>query len=181
MAEIPILETERLILRDLRESDLDPFAAMMADEEVARHIGGALTRAEAWRYIATVLGHWILRGYGLWAVERKADRAFLGRVGLINPEGWPGLEVGWALARPYWGQGYATEAGRASLRFAFETQPADALISVIHPDNRASQKVAERLGETRGERITAAFVGKTHEVDIWRIARRDWASSNRAR
>jgi len=55
------------------------------------------------------IGHWTLRGYGTWAVERKSDGAFIGRVGLINPEGWPGLEVGWTLGKPYWGQGYATE------------------------------------------------------------------------
>jgi RimJ/RimL family protein N-acetyltransferase len=85
---IPTLQTERLLLREMRESDLDAFASFMADEDVVRYLSGVtMTRDEAWRSIATGLGHWHLRGYGTWAVERKSDGAFMGRVGLINPEG----------------------------------------------------------------------------------------------
>jgi RimJ/RimL family protein N-acetyltransferase len=92
-----------------------------------------------------MLGHWTLRGFGLWAVNRKSDGIFIGRVGLYYPDGWPGLEVGWVLARPYWGHGYATEAASASRDYGFKNYPVPNLISVIHPDNLASQRVAERL------------------------------------
>lgn len=148
MAGIPTIETERLLMRTWREEDLDPYAAMCADRKVMRYIGSGrpLDRDEAWRQIATFLGHWDLRGYGLWAVETKADRSFVGRVGLWRPEGWPGLELGWTLARAHWGRGYATEAGRASMEFAWTELRAAELISLIQPDNEASRRVAERLG-----------------------------------
>ncbi|MGE5617593.1 MAG: GNAT family N-acetyltransferase [Candidatus Woesearchaeota archaeon] len=147
MPTAPTIETERLVLRAWREDDLDPYAAMCADPEVMRYIGSGrvLDREEAWRQIAIFLGHWELRGYGLWALEAKAERSFVGRVGLWQPEGWPGLELGWTLARPHWGQGYATEAGGASMEFAWAHLNAAKLISLIQPENRASRRVAERL------------------------------------
>ena len=108
---IPRLETERLIMREWRNSDLDAMAAILVDPKVMRYLSGEpLVRNDAWRNLASAAGHWVLRGYGTWAVERKSDGALIGRVGLIQPEGWPGLEVGWTLGRPYWGQGYATES-----------------------------------------------------------------------
>ena len=171
MVEIPTLETERLIMRAWRESDLDAYAAMMGHEDIGRFLGGPLSRPDAWRSLAGMLGHWVLRGYGLWAVDRKSDGALVGRVGLINPEGWPALEVGWTLARPYWGQGYATEAARAALRHAFAITDLAQMISLIHPENRASQKVAERLGEVKGGRTTVYFNGKTHEAEMWTVGR----------
>jgi len=172
---IPQLETERLILRGFRESDLDSWAEFLADPEVVRFLWGKpQARSDAWRAMATTLGHWVLRGYGMWAVERKSDGAFVGRVGMLNPEGWPGLEVGWTLGRPYWGQGFATEAARAAMRFAFLTQPADRLISCIDPENKASQAVAIRLGESKGQPHMLTIGGESINVDIWSISREDW-------
>ena len=144
-----VLETERLLLRQFRESDLDDFARMCADPESMRYIGEGrtLNRAEAWRSIAFFLGHWRLRGYGLWAAEEKSTGQFLGRVGLYYPEGWPVLEVGWSIDRQRWGEGFATEGGRAAIRWAFENLDIERLSSVIHPDNAASIRVAEKLGE----------------------------------
>jgi len=142
------IETARLRLRQFREADLDAYAAITADVEVMRWVGGgAFSRADAWRNIAYLLGHWRLRGYGLWAIEEKASGRLLGRAGLYRPEGWPGLEVGWLLARDAWGNGYATEAGRAALEVGFGTLGADHIVSVIHVDNAASIRVALRLGE----------------------------------
>ena len=146
---IPRLETGRLVLRELREGDLDEYAAMMADPEVVRYLGDArtLTRDEAWRSIAMLVGHWHLRGYGMWAVtERESDR-MIGRVGFFYPEGWPGFEVGWTFGRGTWGKGYATEAARRVLAYGFGEMGRKEIISVIHPDNQASIRVAEKIGE----------------------------------
>jgi RimJ/RimL family protein N-acetyltransferase len=147
--EVPRLDTARLVLRPWHDDDLDGYAAMCADAAVMRHMGdgSTLDRADAWRQMAMFVGHWQLRGYGMWAVEERDTGRFIGRVGLHRPEGWPGLEVGWMLARHTWGRGYATEAGRASLEHAWNVVGADHVISVIAPDNVASVRVAERLGE----------------------------------
>jgi RimJ/RimL family protein N-acetyltransferase len=146
---IPELRTERLLLRGLRADDLDAYAAMYADPEVMRFLedGHPLDRAAAWRSIAVHLGHWSLRGFGQWALVENVSGDLVGRAGLWEPEGWLGLEVGWSLARPHWGHGYATEAGRAALAFAFGELGADHVISVIRPDNHLSVRGAERLGE----------------------------------
>lgn len=142
------IETDRLLLRPFRETDLDIYAAIMADPEVMRFMDGPQDRTAAWRGMAGCLGHWALRGYGLWAAEERASGELIGRIGLINPEGWPGLEVGWLLARSHWRRGYATEGARAALGHAFDVLQADHVISLINPHNAASIRVAERLGES---------------------------------
>jgi RimJ/RimL family protein N-acetyltransferase len=146
-----ILETQRLLLRPFRESDLDAYARLCADPEVMRYIGAGqpLSRADAWRAMAFFLGHWELRGYGMWAAADKNTGALLGRIGLHNPEGWPALEVGWVLDRSRWGEGLATEGGGAAMQFAFEQLACPHISSVIHPANTASIHVAEKLGMTR--------------------------------
>jgi len=142
-----ILETERLILRPFREADLDAYAAMTGDPEVMRHLGsGPMSRSDAWRNMATILGHWTLRGFGMWAVEDREAGELVGRVGCWKPEGWPGLEVGWMLRRSSWGRGFATEAARASVDFAFDRLKERHVISMIHGENLPSIRVARRLG-----------------------------------
>lgn len=143
------LETERLILRMWREDDdFETYAQMCADLEVMRYLGGkTFSRMEAWRHMAFLIGHWHLRGYGHWAVEEKASGRFIGRIGFLNPEGWPGFEIGWTLGREHWGKGYATEGARRALEYAFTELDQDHVISLIHPENRGSIRVAERLGE----------------------------------
>jgi RimJ/RimL family protein N-acetyltransferase len=174
---IPQLETERLIMRGPSAQDFEPFAAMMADPDVARYIAPApMERTDAWRALSSAIGHWTMRGYGGWTVLRKSDGAFVGRVGMIHPEGWPGLEIGWTLAKAHWGQGFATEAAAAAIRYAFLTQPVTRLISNIDPENVASQAVATRLGETKGERLALRIGGKDYPVDVWAITREAWRS-----
>jgi RimJ/RimL family protein N-acetyltransferase len=174
-----VLETQRLRLRGWTENDFEPYARMMSDPDVARFIGGAMSRNDAWRSMATIVGHWALRGYGFWVVERKTDGAFLGRIGLWRPEGWPGLEVGWALDRPYWGDGYATEAACAALEHGFRSHPVDKLISLIDPENRPSQRVAGRLGETKGAPATIVLFGNSFSLDVWEITRDQWRAVRR--
>ena len=143
------LETERLILRNWREDDFEAYASLCADPQVMRYLGGkTLDRTEAWRHMAMMIGHWQLRGYGLWAVEEKATGQFAGRIGFLNPEGWPGFELGWTLKREFWGKGYATEGARRALEYAFKELDKQHVISLIHQENLSSMRVAERLGET---------------------------------
>ncbi len=142
------LETERLKLRQFVETDLDAYARICADPESMRYIGPGtpLSRAEAWRSMAQLLGHWELRGYGLWAVEEKRTGTFVGRIGLIYPEGWPAIEVGWLIDRDRRGEGFATEGGRAAMQFAFDRLNLEHISSVIRPQNAPSIRVAEKLG-----------------------------------
>lgn len=175
---IPILETERLWLRPFRESDLDDYAAMCADPEVVRHLaGGLFTREAAWRHMVFLVGHWQFRGSGMWAVEEKETGAFAGRIGFAHPEGWPGFELAWALARRFWGRGYATEGAKAALDYAFTATPYERVISLIRPENRASIRVAERLGE--GLEGRTELLGK--EFLVYGIGRKDWLAAGNER
>ena len=164
------LETPRLILRMFREDDFEPYyARVCADADVMRYLGDGrpLTRSEGWRQLAMILGHWQLRGYGLWAVEERATGELVGRIGLFNPEGWPGFEIGWVLAKASWGRGYATEGARRALDHALTDMGHDHVISLIYPDNAASIRVAERIGE-RLEGHTYLF---GHEALIYGVRR----------
>ena len=169
------LETERLRLRWFRETDYEQFALMCADPEVMRFLGGQpLTPMEAWRQMAAIMGHWYFRGYGIWAVEEKNSGKLLGRIGCMNPAGWPGFELGWTLGRDSWGKGYATEGARRALAYAFTEMDRDHVISCIAPDNVNSIKVAQRLGETvEGE---TELLGKT--VYLYGISRDRWKSTS---
>jgi RimJ/RimL family protein N-acetyltransferase len=153
---IPRLETERLLLRAFEESDLDAYAAMTADAEVMRFMGrGPFDRASAWREIALYRGHYELRGYSHWALELRETGELVGRCGPWRPEGWPALEVGWLLGREHWGKGFATEAARAALAYAWAELGAERVISLVAPGNERSARVARRLG---GEPSGSAFV-----------------------
>lgn len=162
-----VIETERLRLRPFREEDLDAYAALCADAEVMRFLGGPLSREGAWRQIAYFLGHWQLRGFGMLAAEERDSGRLVGRIGFLMPEGWPGFEVGWTLARAYWGRGYATEGARAAITHAFDALDRDHVVSLIDPENTPSLRVAERLGERPEGRATV--VG--HEVIVYGIDR----------
>ena len=142
------LETARLRLRQFSEADLDAYAVMCADPDVMRYLGTGVTmnRGETWRAIAGMLGHWQLRGYGMWALESRQTGELVGRAGFINPEGWPGFELGWVLGKAHWGKGYATEAAREAQRYAYEVLKRDRFISLIRHANTPSIRVAERLG-----------------------------------
>jgi len=156
-------------MRGPDEDDLDAWAELHADFEVMRWLGRdrALDREESWRELCYMLGHWTLRGFGQWVLLEHATGELVGRAGLYRPEGWPGLEVAWTLARRYWGNGFATEAGQASIEWAFGQLGADRVISLIAPSNERSRRVAERLG--------AAYEGRTrvrgHVVQVYGVDR----------
>jgi RimJ/RimL family protein N-acetyltransferase len=143
------LETERLFLRPFRNEDHAAYAAMCADPEVMKYLGTGVTQTagEAWRAMASMLGHWQLLGYGMFAAEVKATGELAGRVGFLDPPGWPGFELGWVLGRAHWGKGYAIEGARACLDYAFGPLQRERVISLIRPANERSIRVAERLGE----------------------------------
>jgi RimJ/RimL family protein N-acetyltransferase len=164
------LETPRLRLRPPEGADLDAFVEIHEDPEVLRYlttVGQTSGRAAGWRIIAMLLGHWQLRGYGHWTVIERASNQIIGRVGPWYPEGWPGIELGWIIRRTHWNLGFATEAARAARDHAFTVTGAPTLISMIHPDNVASIRVAEKLGATLGRRD--AFGGCA--VLIYELAR----------
>jgi len=110
-------------------------------------------RGRSWRHLAFLWGHWPLGGCGMWVVEHRETGAFVGVAGFSEPDGWPGCELSWKLARLWWGHGYASEAARAALGFAFDVLQRDRVISLIHPENHASIRIAERIGERLLRRI----------------------------
>lgn len=166
---VPVLTTERLRLRGFEEKDLDAYAAMLADPEVVKFLGDGkpLNRVDAWRQIAMILGHWTLRGFGLWAVEERATGTLLGRIGCHEPEGWPGFEIGYTLGRPHWGRGFAQEGARAALHYARSVLHRSEIISIIRPANVGSIGVATALGAVRS--ATVDFFGAPS--DIYRYPR----------
>lgn len=161
---IPTLETDRLYLRSFTPEDFEAYAAMRADMRFMQFLaaGKPDSKAETWQNMASIQGHWVLRGYGVWAVEHQTSQQLMGFSGLLNPYGWPGLEVCWGLAPEYWGNGYATEAVKAAIQWAFQQPDIDRLISLIHPDNHRSIALAERVGESFCEEIP--FLDKTFRV-----------------
>ena len=148
---IPTLKGDGFVLRAFREDDVPALSAMHGDPEVMRYLrpNGEVEPhlRQAWDYIAMQMGHWLLKGYGKWAMADAATDELIGRVGYFDPPyEWPGLELGWTLSRRVWGKGYATEAARLALDWGFETLAGDQIISAINPANMASIRVAERLG-----------------------------------
>jgi RimJ/RimL family protein N-acetyltransferase len=170
----PTLETDRLTLRPPCAEDFDAWAALLADPVAARFIGRAQPPSGAWRNLATTTGAWVINGFGNFSVIEKATGRWIGRAGPWQPHGWPGPEIGWAFDRAVWGKGYATEAARRCLDFAFEVLGWDRVVHPIDPANIASIAVAQRIG--------SALLGPTrlpwpHEdavVDLYGQSRAAW-------
>lgn len=151
------LLTERLQLRPFRPDDFEGHAEICADAEVMRFIrAGALSRSDSWWQLARYLGHWELRGFGLWAVVERSSGRLVGHLGFLEPEGGHGFEMGWALARAVWGRGYALEGTRAALSHAFTAMDRAHVACLIRPENARSIRLAERLGGTLEREIEEA-------------------------
>lgn len=172
----PTLETPRLILRGWRADDVASYGAMLADPDTARFItrsGRPCSEAEVWSEMAFLVGHWQLLGFGMFVVQERGTGHFIGRVGPLAPPGWPGFEIAWGLVRSACGQGYAQEAARAAIDWSFESFDLDRIVSIIHPENQPSRRVAERLGERRTGKSFTPF---REPCDIWELRREDWLS-----
>ncbi|HZH43112.1 MAG TPA: GNAT family N-acetyltransferase [Lysobacter sp.] len=168
------LETERLVLRVPRAEDFDRFAELLGDEEAARHIGGHMPRAAAWRRFLQMPGAWLVQGFGMFSVIDKASGRWLGQTGPWRPEGWPGNEIGWVFHMDAWGQGFAREAATAAIDWAFERLGWRDIVHCIAPANVASQKLAERMGSRNlgPGQLPAPF--EALPVEIWGQSREDW-------
>jgi RimJ/RimL family protein N-acetyltransferase len=151
-----VIRTERLILRRWVSGDRKPFAEMNSDREVMKHFPGLLSPEESDRLADRIEAHFVARGFGLWAVEIPGLAAFAGFVGLSVP-GFeapftPCVEIGWRLARAYWGRGHATEAASAVLAFGFDELRLDQIVSFTAVGNAPSRRIMEKLGMTHDPR-----------------------------
>jgi RimJ/RimL family protein N-acetyltransferase len=146
------VETERLVLREWRDTDREPFAALNADPEVMAHFPSVLTRTQSEALVERVVSSFAEQGWGLWATEVKATGEFIGFVGLAIPTFrapfMPCVEIGWRLARDAWGHGYAPEGARASARFGFDELGLDEIVSFTSVTNTNSQRVMQKIGMT---------------------------------
>jgi RimJ/RimL family protein N-acetyltransferase len=175
LTSAPRLETERLVLREFREDDLDAQAAMLADPIVMQHFHNVtFTREDTFRRMVGGIGLWVLQGIGNLAAERKSDGKLVGHVGLFDfhrdmtpsIEGKP--ELGYMFISEVHGQGLAREANGRLLEWADEAVDAQEIVALIAPENAPSLKLAERLGFARG----ADGVYRDEATTIWARRRR---------
>jgi RimJ/RimL family protein N-acetyltransferase len=155
MPELPELTTQRLLLRPWCKEDLPAFADMNSDPRVMEYLPKLLTQDESNAMVVRIQAHFCKHGFGLWAVEAVGVASFIGFVGLqevpFEAHFTPNIEVGWRLARQYWGQGYATEAARSALAFGFHQLKLPEIVAMTLPTNFRSRQVMERLGMCRSE------------------------------
>ncbi len=180
--EVVELETDRLKLRKWKAEDFDPFARMSADPEVMEYFPGVLDRKKSDALVNKTVELMLKRGWGLWAVEELKTENFMGFVGLHKPTYdlpfTPCTEIGWRLSRPYWGKGYATEASKIALDFAFNTLHLNKVYSFTTVNNLRSRSVMERIGMTNTNENfehPAIPVGhKLREHVLYKITREMW-------
>ncbi len=170
----PVIETARLRLRMFRQEDLDNLAALFADPDVMRYVadGEPADREQAHKALDSIIEHWRRHGFGRWAVEDKATRNFVGFGGLRSLFGMP--EVVYHFAMAHWGKGFATELGRASLKYGFETHRFDRIVAIAKPENAASIHVMEKLGMHFEKRTSYYDI----EVVRYAIAREEFKPDN---
>jgi len=151
----PRLATERLLMREWRDSDRAPYAEINGDPDVMEHFPSTLTAQQSSEMIDRMIAYWDQRGFGLWAVERTDTGALIGFVGLMMPA-WeasftPCVEVGWRLGKQHWGKGFAPEAATAALQWGFDNVdlPDDEVVSFTTEANLKSRRVMEKIGMVR--------------------------------
>jgi RimJ/RimL family protein N-acetyltransferase len=183
----PVLRTDRLVLRPWRDADRAPFAALNADPQVMQFFPRTLTRAESDAVVGRIHDHFVRHGFGFWAVEASGVADLVGAIGILVPAFeaafTPCVEVGWRLARQYWGRGYATEGASAALAFGFGQLDLDEIVSFTVPANLPSRRVMERLGMTRSpdDDFEHPFLPPGHPLRphvLYRLNRSAWNERN---
>lgn len=175
------IRTDRLLLRRWRDADREPFAALNADPVVMEHFPGPIPREASDAFIDRMEAFWDERGYGRYAVELPGEAVCIGFVGVQELPFMPHDEIGWRLARPFWGRGYATEAARAALSDAFERLDRDEIVSITIPANVRSTAVMERIGMTHhpDRDFEHPMFPAGHRLSrhvLYSIMRREWES-----
>lgn len=165
-----MIETERLWLRKFTQDDFEWFARMRGDAEIARYIGGSHSRERVAERLRQFIEFYEPNGFGFWAVEHKQDRRPIGWCGLHTLDDTPEIEVGYGFDKPYWGQGFATEAAGASLRYGFERAGLRRIVAVADPQNTGSWRVMEKLG-MKFEKMTKHY---NMDVVYYAINREDF-------
>lgn len=165
MRTIPTLLSERLTLRAPCLDDFEALAEFRASDR-AKHVGGPATKAQSWQYLAALIGHWDMRGYGRWIIaETGFEDVPLGIVGPLYPFDWPEPEIAWSMFAAGEGKGYAYEAARLARDYAYQTLEWETAASFIDPDNARSRTLAEKLGCTPDGSFEHEVFGTMH---IWR-------------
>ena len=169
------LDTSRLLLRPPAVEDAEALLEIHQDPEVVASKLVTLTEPlggvdQALRNIDRMARHWQTRGYGMWSVVENASGQVIGCVGYHHPDGWPGIDLGWIFHRSRWGNGFATEACRAAIEWAWQNTRIDHIISLIAPDNIQSIRIATKIGES----FERADVDPVHgeKVHVYGIRRR---------
>lgn len=180
-----VVSTPRLLLRPWRDADREPWAAMSVDPEVMTYFPATLTREESDAFVDRAQQGFAERGWGWFAIEERASGAFVGVAGLapvrFEAPFTPAVEIGWRLAREAWGQGFATEAARASVTFAFDELGLDEVVALAVPSNERSLAVMRRLGMTHdpADDFAHPLVPDDHPLRgcvLYRLTRQRWAS-----
>lgn len=172
----PILFTERMILRPVAAEDFDAWADFHADPETMAFLGGVQPREVAWRGLCAMAGAWQIRGFAMFSLIERGSGRWIGRVGPWRPEGWPGNEVGWGVAREFAGQGYAYEAAVACMDYAVEVLGWGDVLHTIAPDNAASIALARRLGSVNRGPTSLPPPMAQMPVDNWGQSAEAWRS-----
>jgi RimJ/RimL family protein N-acetyltransferase len=167
--------TERLVLRPFRESDLDPWAALNADPDVTQYLGPPLSRDDSDRTAWAINASYEAQGFGFLAVERRSDGMFLGAAGLSKELWFPDdLEIGWRLAREFWGHGYATEAAAAWLDYSFHEAGLPRVIAVTDTPNVRSIAVMRRLGMSFDHEAVLEEDGVPFDATVYSLKAEEW-------
>jgi RimJ/RimL family protein N-acetyltransferase len=181
----PTLRTERLILRPWRPEDLEPFAALNADDRVTATLAGSADRATSDALARKWNGSFAEHGFGYWAVELPGNAPFIGALGLAVPgfaaHFMPAVEIGWRLAFDHWGKGYATEGARAALDFGFNQAGLEEIVAFTAKINKKSRAVMERLGMHSDPKddFNHVRLGPDHPLYhhvLYRLRREAWKS-----
>ena len=187
MSECIEFDTERLRVRQWRDSDREPFAALNADPRAMEFFPAPLSRAESDVLADRIVAGIDERGWGFWAVEERASGAFVGFVGLSIPRPdlpfSPCVEIGWRLAQQYWGKGYAQEAARGALRVGFEHLGLEEIVSFTAVPNLRSEAVMKRLGMTADGVFEHPALPEGHALrlhKLYRLGRASWSTSSRS-